>query len=362
MPVDRSSSWRSRLLSDDHGLAVVSVDGDRVDAANGPARALLGEHCVGALVDELFVSPRLRELLTGKDPRVAELEAAAGTASFAALVIPGESLLVGVSTCPAAREEQPSEPDVPRTRDEWTGGVAHDLRQPVSVISLAAELLLQRTSHELDRRGLERIRTAARHLNRMIGDLSEASLIESNRLVVEARLVDVAPLVDAAFATLAAEDAARFHLRASVVGEVFACVDPDRIKEVLGILLTNAVKYGQPGTEILVEVRPGEEVVELVVTNHGVGIASDQMPLLFNRFARARETRTKRIKGLGLGLYIARGIVEVHGGRIWAESLPGETTSFHFTLKRGLPASSRSPSGATGSSPTESAGRRSTRQ
>ena len=80
------------------------------------------------------------------------------------------------------------------------------------------------------------------------------------------------------------------------------------------------------------------------MTNHGAGIAPDELPFLFGKFARAHDARRTRAPGLGLGLYIAKGLVEAHGGRIWAESVPGDTTRFHFTMPRELsPESARFP-------------------
>src|SRR5262249_36631611 len=100
----------------------------------------------------------------------------------------------------------------------------------------------------------------------------------------------------------------------------------------MGNLLTNAVKYGYPGRDVWVDLgRRGDEV-EIAVTNEGAGIPAEELPLLFQRFHRTRQAAEHGIAGLGLGLYIAKGLVEAHGGRIWAESTPGRTTTFHSTL------------------------------
>jgi signal transduction histidine kinase len=111
-----------------------------------------------------------------------------------------------------------------------------------------------------------------------------------------------------------------------------ARVDRDRIQQVLENLLCNAAKYGEPGTTIRVDTIRQDELIEVRVTNQGRGIPADQLPQLFNRFARTREARAGRESGLGLGLYIAKGLIEAHGGRLWAESIPGESTTFHFTV------------------------------
>mgnify|MGYP001190517994 CR=1 FL=1 len=226
--------------------------------------------------------------------------------------------------------------ELERLREEWAAVVAHDLRQPVNTIGLAVESLLRHPVHELpdrDRRALERIARASKRLNRMVNDLLDASRIESNRLTIECQPVDLATLVDAAVDGL--EDVIAGHEVCVTVGaECVVWIDPDRIHQVLGNLISNAVKYGSSETSIRVEAIPRDDSVEVIVTNEGPGIAADELPLLFRRFTRARGARECRRPGIGLGLYIARGLIEAHGGRLWAESTPGETTSFHFTVPR----------------------------
>src|SRR5262249_50270200 len=149
--------------------------------------------------------------------------------------------------------------------------VAHDLRQPVGTISLAAELLLKRHAGEvpdMERRALERIRSATQRLSRMISDLSDASQIESKRLSIEPRLVELGALIDSVVDSLD-EVTAGYHLRAVVGAEQQAWIDPDRIHQVLGNLVSNAAKYGSPGTEIRIDVDTRDDLVEVIVTNHG---------------------------------------------------------------------------------------------
>jgi PAS domain S-box-containing protein len=225
--------------------------------------------------------------------------------------------------------------ELERLREEWAAVVAHDLRQPVNTISLATESLL-RTNGELPdeaRRTLERIGSASRRLSRMITDLLDISRIESNRMIVDCRPVGlgsfIESVVDALHDTLAGH---RVHVL--VAPEHVVWIDPDRIHQVLGNLISNAVKYGSPDTDVEIEAAPDDDWVEITVTNHGPGIAADQLPFLFSRFTRIRGARESGTASVGLGLYIARGLVEAHGGRLWVQSTPGDTTSFHFTLPK----------------------------
>jgi signal transduction histidine kinase len=226
--------------------------------------------------------------------------------------------------------------ELERLREEWAAVVAHDLRQPISIISLTVGSLLKRHALELpdqQRKELERIRAASGRLNRMIDDLLDASRIEARRLSVECTMVDLTTLIESVVESL--QDVTAGH-SVRIVGEPdqSAWIDADRIHQVLGNLIANAAKYGSPDTDISIDVVKRDDVVEVIVTNHGPGIPPDQLPLLFSRFTRTREARTSGAPGLGLGLYISKGLVEAHGGRLWAESVPGETTSFHLTIPR----------------------------
>jgi signal transduction histidine kinase len=131
-------------------------------------------------------------------------------------------------------------------------------------------------------------------------------------------------------------------------------IDRDKIKQVLHNLLTNAIKYSRPGTEIELVIRqarvrdlpadhPIGRWVIISVRDQGIGIAPEDLPRIWERFYRVDNTNTRQIGGTGLGLNITKALVELHGGRIWAESIIGEGSSFHFTL----PATKDSPTRLT---------------
>lgn len=229
-----------------------------------------------------------------------------------------------------------------RQREEWTSIIAHDLRQPVATITGYGGILrrsLGARAGPREQSAIEHILTAAWNLNKMIGDLLDISQIEGQNLSLDQTAVNL-PVLVADVVERTGVVMNRHPVRIEVRGQVPRInADPARVEQVLGNLLSNAAKYGEPDTEILVTVDCRDGAEEIAVTNRGAGIPPDEMPRLFNRFYRSREARTSGARGLGLGLYISKCIIEAHGGQIWAESTPGQTTTFHFTLPITAPAS-----------------------
>jgi PAS domain S-box-containing protein len=224
--------------------------------------------------------------------------------------------------------------ELERLREEWASVVAHDLRQPVSAISLSVESLKAMSAPEIPERSaraIARIRSAATRLGRMVDDLFDASRIEAHRLSVSPRAVDLCALVSTLVEGLRAATGDH-EIVVDVPGGQSAFIDPDRIQQVLTNLITNAAKYGEAGTAIRVEAREHDGLVDLAVTNRGPGIPAEEIPTLFSRFGRTRRAQAGGTPGTGLGLYIAKGLVEAHGGRIWVDSTPGQSTTFHVTV------------------------------
>lgn len=223
-----------------------------------------------------------------------------------------------------------------RLREEWALVVAHDLRQPIAAISLHASLLQyilqQGAPLEQAREAVGHITTAVNNLNKMVGDLLDFSRIEAQRLRLERVPLEL-PTLLRAVARRMGELGARNTVEVEVRGSIPTVqADPHRIEQVVSNLLSNAAKYSYSGTAVHLAVEAKDGEVEVSVTNEGPGIPPEELPLLFTRFYRVRRSREEEVAGLGLGLYISRGLVEAHGGRIWAESVPGQTTTFRFTL------------------------------
>jgi signal transduction histidine kinase len=219
-----------------------------------------------------------------------------------------------------------------RMKEEWTAVVAHDLRQPINVIQMAAGMLPEYHVGEISRAEKDSVRhigSAAASLARMVNDLIDMSRIESHRLALERAWVDPASLVRETmehFSQITQRNRVQISTGTSLPS-VF--VDRGRFEQILGNLVTNAVKHGKPGGEIRVDATQSGDEVVFSVTNEGGGISTEDLPRLFTRFGRSKSGREP---GLGLGLYIARGLVEAHEGRIWVKSDTGEVTTFQFSL------------------------------
>lgn len=221
--------------------------------------------------------------------------------------------------------------DMERMREEWAAMIAHELQQPVHAINLRLQLLARRTLGERERRDLGHISDATMQMSRLARDLLDASKLESHRLELRPTRLELGALLGEVLERLP-EIAQRTELRRPEGEALYAMADSGRVEQVLSNLLHNAVKYGEEGTPIGVRLQRSGSHAEFVITNRGRGIPAEELPHLFERFHRTQEARQSVTPGSGLGLYVARGLIEAHGGRIWAESSPGETTAFHFTL------------------------------
>jgi PAS domain S-box-containing protein len=223
--------------------------------------------------------------------------------------------------------------ELERMREEWTSIVAHDLRQPITGILGMAGLLASRptTSPELAEklRGIDR---AARRLDGMVRDLLDASRLDVRQLALHRLELEPEPVLREMLGRLQALFPER-PLELRVDGSIPPIsADPDRLEQVVGNLVSNAVRYGTPGTPVQVALAARDGQVHVDVTNRGEGIAPEELPGLFRRFGRTRTGRRTGSGGIGLGLYICRGLVEAHGGRLTVESTPGATTTFRVAL------------------------------
>jgi len=214
---------------------------------------------------------------------------------------------------------------------EIVSTVSHELRSPLTSVKGYTGLLLsrwERLADEQKREMLEQVNHDADRVKRLIDELLDISRLETGRLHLRRQMVRLAGLIDTVVGKVSMEYPS-LEARVTVdvdVPEVYA--DPDKLTQVLTNLVENACKYASPvGLEISVGARPGEVTVS--VSDRGEGIPQADLPKVFDKFFRRDLGRPT---GSGLGLWISRGLVEAHGGRLSASSQPGRGTTFSFTL------------------------------
>jgi signal transduction histidine kinase len=245
-------------------------------------------------------------------------------------------------------------------RDQFLSVASHELRTPITSLRLTIEAMQHAVaSLKAEPPGkvanrLERMFHGTLRLQRLVDELLDVTRIEQGQATLWPSEVDLGALVR----TVAAElefDLARAgcHLSIDSSQPVIGLWDPRRLEQVLTNLLTNAIKFGA-GRPIEIAVRDTGEVAELTVTDHGIGIPPDRIHRIFDRFERA--VSSAHYGGLGLGLYLARSIIESHGGTIDVKSREGEGTTFTVRLPRaGRPSRSRHRPGRRPGGPSRSA-------
>ena len=220
-----------------------------------------------------------------------------------------------------------------RARDDVLAVVAHDLRNPLNTVSMAVSLMLESTPPERvqERRQVEIVRRAADRMNRMIQDLLDVKRMESGRLGIEIRAEPPSAIINDTIDMLRPlASGSTIRLETNLEENLPAVLaDSARIQQVLSNLVGNAVKFTPRSGRITVCAEKAGNEVRFAVIDTGPGIPAEQLPHIFGRFWQAKSSDRR---GIGLGLAIAKGIVEAHNGRIWVESHVGLGSTFYFTL------------------------------
>ena len=268
------------------------------------------------------------EVYTSQRPIFSEtdLELVQLLADQAAVILESRSLIDEAARV-RAREQ------ATRLKDDFLSAAAHDLKTPLTTLVAQAQFLERRAEQEpsapADLGGIRRIVKEARRLSTLVTELLDASRLERGGLVGEREPVDLVELAR----EVTSREAYRSHrvtLRAAgpVVGEY----DGRRIGQVIENLVENAVKYSPESSQVRVAIDRSDGQARIAVADEGIGIPPEDLPRVFERFHRASNVDDRRFAGMGLGLFICKGIVEQHGGRIWVESTLGKGTTFHVAL------------------------------
>ncbi len=229
--------------------------------------------------------------------------------------------------------------ELDRLKDHFLSAASHELRTPLSSIVGYAEFLedeLEGPLTAFQREYVRNIQTSAEHLQRLVADMLDFARLEAGTfdftfktadlvLAVRETVGRMLPLAIKAGMTLDI-DVPVEHLEFSM--------DADRVTQVLQNLIGNAIKFTPEGGQIVVRIEPGSDQVTIKVQDTGIGIEPSLIPFIFQRFFQADPTSTRQHGGAGLGLSIAKALVEAHGGEIGVESVPGHGSTFWFTLSR----------------------------
>ncbi|HUB71776.1 MAG TPA: ATP-binding protein [Acidimicrobiales bacterium] len=241
-----------------------------------------------------------------------------------------------------------NEREVDQLKSSLVSTVSHELRTPLTMVQGFAELLLSRDDlgAERSREALGQILSSAQRLGRLIDDLLSVSRIDSGKLHVDLGAVSLDDAVVEATRVAASQPVNGRGLPAEVPWRLVVDLPPnappvmadrDKLVQVLVNLLSNALKYSSPLSQVRVTARECKEYLEISVADQGIGMSEEERSLVFEKFSRADRPDVRQVAGTGLGLYITKSLVEMQHGQIWVESALGKGTTFTFALPRVAP-------------------------
>jgi len=220
-------------------------------------------------------------------------------------------------------------------KSDFIGYVAHELRNPLTVIKGFAELLLtsERDFPEEYREMLEAVSLHADRLNDLVDSLLEMSRLETGApLVLKQENVDMRSLLESLISVYRAYGSGHQLALEADEGDLRLRGDPERLGLIFSNLISNAIKYTPQGTKITVRARRDGEMLTFAVADNGPGIPAEHLPHIFDKYYRAPSGVRQRRRGSGIGLYLVKRLAEAHGGAVAVESTEGVGTTFTVTL------------------------------
>lgn len=233
-----------------------------------------------------------------------------------------------------------------RARRDFVANISHDLRTPLTTIRLLVETLQRGAAGDkkLWSQLVERISAEVNVLERLVQELLDLSQLESGKVMLKLTPASLAQMVEEVIAHLASlAERKGITVSSMVTPSILVLADSEKLSQVLTNLIHNAIKFTPNGGRVVVGAQADEEWVRVSVEDTGIGIPAQELPRIFERFYTVDRARRRADGGIGLGLAIAKHIVEAHGGRIWAQSEEGHGSTFYFTVPVAEPSSS--PSG-----------------
>lgn len=222
-------------------------------------------------------------------------------------------------------------------RRDFVSNVSHELRTPLTSVKSYSDALLDGAlqDEEVAQQFVSVIQSESNRMIRMVSNLLDLSKIDGGQIVLSRDLIDfkrlVNHIIDRVVFTL--DDTENYNIvRKFTSREIFVDIDQDRMTQVIDNLINNAIKYSPDGGQITITIAEEHDKVILSVEDQGLGISQVDLQHLFERFYRVDKARSREQGGSGLGLAISKEVVELHGGRIWVESIEGEGSIFSFSL------------------------------
>jgi signal transduction histidine kinase len=220
-----------------------------------------------------------------------------------------------------------------KLKEDFVSAAAHDLKTPLTILLGQAQILEVRFARDPalapHQPAVARIAREARRLSTLVEDLLDASRIEEGKLEVRRELIDVGAVVRHVAERSRPE---KERIVVDAFERLHGTFDPRRIEQLVDNLVENGLKYSGEDSPVEVHAWRDMTAIRISVRDHGIGIPATDLPYVFERFRRAANVDARRYAGIGLGLYICRGIANEHGGRIWVESTVGEGSTFHVAL------------------------------
>lgn len=233
------------------------------------------------------------------------------------------------------------EKEMERMKYEFVSIATHELSTPIAAIEGTLSMILDEGMGRVDEKAKDLLKNAyegSRRLSRLVKDLLNVSKIEEGKMTMDIKEISLEEVIEGVISELSlVAEKSNLYLRYPHPNQKIPKVeaDPIRIREVLTNLISNAIKFTEKGgitVEVKVSSIRNQKSVVVSVSDTGIGISSEYLPYLFQKFHQVDTSATRRAQGTGLGLYICKSIVEMHGGKIWAESKLGQGSKFSFTL------------------------------
>lgn len=361
------AEMRTQLMMSSIADAVVAVDTDRkIIIFNDAAQSVTGWDQKSALGVEYNLVFKLKDLndaeltdetdlflrvLTAGTPLVTDqyymLNKNNQKISFSISIAPSTDSKGQVSGAIAIFHDISEQKAVARERNEFISTASHEMRTPVAAIEGYLSMAMNSSLATVDERAktfIGKAHNASLHLGKLFRDLLSVTKIEDNRMIINRRRFNITELMNQVVGEMELVAKARkihilTHFGSSGMGRQLVVApsyevsaDPDRVREVISNLLDNAIKYSNQNTSIDVTLKADKKFATISIADMGIGISAEDQKHLFQKFYRVNNSMTREVGGTGLGLYIARNLIEQFGGKIKVESAESKGSTFSFTL------------------------------